>query len=121
MGFEITISESGKYLVIRVSGEITVELARQFSIEAAVQGDKHHLQRFLFDVREAPNVESMMRNYMYVTEDMEDLNLSRTVRSAILTSPEDRSHDFIETAIRNAGYNVRLFTDREAAVAWLEE
>ena len=34
---------------------------------------------------------------------------------ATLVSPDDHSHDFIETVSRNAGLNVTLFTDLDLA------
>jgi len=49
------------------------------------------------------------------------LDLQKNARSAILTSRDDRSHDMVETFMRNAGYNVRIFTDESAAVAWLDD
>ena len=52
---------------------------------------------------------------------MGDLNFARSAHVAILVSPDDRSHDFIETVNRNAGYNVRVFRDADAAISWLEE
>jgi hypothetical protein len=38
---------------------------------------------------------------------------------AILVRPDDRSHDFAETAMKNAGLSVALFRDRERAIAYL--
>lgn len=38
---------------------------------------------------------------------------------ALLVSPDDHSHDFIETVARNAGLNVTIFTDLQAAKAYL--
>jgi hypothetical protein len=39
----------------------------------------------------------------------------------MLTSPNDKSHDFIETVLRNAGYDVKLFVNESEAITWLEE
>lgn len=121
MSYEITIPESGKYVRVRVTAAITIELARQFSKDAASHGVKHNLKAFLFDVREARNVASTLLNYQYAHKEMADMKLDKTARSAILVSSKDKSHDFIETLSRNAGYNVRLFTDEAAAIAWLEK
>jgi hypothetical protein len=40
---------------------------------------------------------------------------------ALLVDPEDHSHDFVETVGRNAGLNVTLFRDRDAAKQYLSE
>jgi hypothetical protein len=51
---------------------------------------------------------------------MGELNLDRAARVAILVRPDDISHNFVETVSRNAGYNVRVFRERKAAIDWLE-
>ena len=40
-------------------------------------------------------------------------------RVALLVSPGDHSHDFVETAARNAYLDVTLFRDKDAAVRHL--
>jgi DNA-binding response OmpR family regulator len=39
--------------------------------------------------------------------------------SVFLTDVDDKSHDFMETAFRNAGFNVKQFKDKDTALAWL--
>jgi len=51
---------------------------------------------------------------------MPKLGLQRDVKYAILTSPTDESHNFIETVCKNAGYIVKVFSDKNSAIAWLE-
>lgn len=119
MNYQVAVSESGDYIVVRVSGDITSEIARNFSLDADQAGSEHGLKRYLFDMTRATNVESILRNYQYAYEDMAEMDLDRSARSAVLVSPQDRSHDFVETVATNAGYNVRLFTDEAVAVAWL--
>ena len=48
-------------------------------------------------------------------------DIDRNARVAVLRSPGDHSHDFIETVSRNAGLHVKLFTDRAKALAHLLE
>jgi hypothetical protein len=40
---------------------------------------------------------------------------------AVVVAQGDHSHDFIETVARNSGLNVKLFTDRVEAMAFLED
>ena len=88
--------------------------------EAAQKGREENISAFLYDLRGSSNVESISANYRYVREDMKGQGLDRSSRVAMLTRPDDTSHDFIETLLVNTGYNVRIFRDEEAAVAWLE-
>jgi len=121
MNYTIGVSESGKFIRLRVEGEISAELARKWSDEMREMGLASGIGRFLSDVRGARNVSSILENYSFAYKDAPELSLDRNARVAILASPDDRSHDFVEVTLQNAGYNVRLFRDESSAVQWLEE
>jgi SpoIIAA-like len=121
MSYTVAPSENGVYLVCRVNGEITAEIARAFTEELDRQSRALNIKRFLNDVRNASNVLSTFENYNFAYHEMAQMKLQRDVRSAILVRPEDTSHDFVETVTQNAGYNVRVFRDEAAAIAWLSE
>ncbi|MDY6906456.1 MAG: STAS/SEC14 domain-containing protein [Thermodesulfobacteriota bacterium] len=121
MDYAVSVSSCSTYILCRVSGGFTADEARAFALEVEQLGREKDIKRFLFDVREAVNESSIFRNYEYAYNDMPEMGLTRAVRSAILASPEDRSHDFVETLCQNAGYNVQLFKDEQEARAWLKE
>jgi hypothetical protein len=53
---------------------------------------------------------------------LERLGLPRTLREALLVLPSSvpgPDVQFYEDACRNRGWNVRLFTERERALEWL--
>jgi hypothetical protein len=100
---------------------MTLEIAREFTRDLDSLSHAKNIKLFLIDVREAPNTSSVFQNYNFAYQDMKDLNLQRDVRSAILTSPTDSTHDFVEMVTQNAGYNVQIFHDENAAIAWLNE
>lgn len=121
MSYNITLSEDGQYIISRMTGPVTAELARESSMELHRMCREHNIKRVLTDVRDVPNTLNISQNYEYAYKDMEELGLQRDVRVAILASPDDRSHDFVETVSRNAGYNVRVFHAENAALAWLNK
>ncbi len=52
----------------------------------------------------------------------ESMGLNRRVKEAVLlgeSTPAADRLEFYETACRNRGYMVRLFSDRDQAIAWL--
>lgn len=72
------------------------------------------------DVREARNTDSVFNNYSFAYKDMHKAEeIDKRARVAVVVSPQDNSHDFIETVSRNAGLDVVLFTDIDRAVAHL--
>ncbi len=50
--------------------------------------------------------------------DVKLFGLNRNSRIAILVDLNDKSHNFIETVLRNAGYNCRIFFNEDAVVKW---
>ncbi|PKO11710.1 MAG: hypothetical protein CVU39_27885 [Chloroflexi bacterium HGW-Chloroflexi-10] len=121
MSYTIAISENGQYIICRVIGSMTVEIGQEFAKEMDSISRANNIKRFLTDVREAPNISSIYQNYEYAYKDMIDLKLQRDIRSAILADTADATHNFLETVARNAGYDVRVFHDESAAIAWLNE
>ena len=84
-------------------------------------GTRHNINRYLFNLRGAPNIENILPNYQFAYQDMDNFGFPKNARSVLLTNPDDKSHDFMETVFRNAGFNVRLFSNESSAIAWLEE
>jgi isopentenyldiphosphate isomerase len=118
---EIKISDNGKYIIVRVKENMTRTLAERLGLEAVQLGNTKNITRFLYDLRDSRNTETINANYIFAKQDMKRIEPNPENMIAMLTSPNDRSHDFIETVLRNAGYTVKLFIDEAEAIAWLEE
>lgn len=121
MSYTIEPSENSKYIICRIGGTLTMDVVLDFTKEMDRVSRESHIKRFLFDVRDATNTLSVLEKYDYAYTDMRALNLQRDIRSAILVSSSDTSHDFVATVAQNAGYNVRVFCDEGEAVGWLDE
>jgi hypothetical protein len=121
MSYTISISDSRKFFRVRVEGDVSADGAREWSAELREASRAQGVRRFLIDVRSSRNVSTVLENYQYAYRNSDELDLPKNVRTAILTSSDDRSHDVVEIFMRNAGYNVRIFTDESAAVDWLEK
>lgn len=120
MEYSITPSEDGKYIILKVKGEMTRAAAMKVNREVHTLGKKLGVNRYLEDVTEARNVESTLDGYKFAYEDMKQApEVDRFARVALLVSPNDHSHDFIETVSRNTGLNVKIFRAREEAVQHL--
>jgi nitric oxide synthase oxygenase domain/subunit len=101
-------------------GSLDVGVAREFSAAIDDLNRNACIDRFLFDVRDARNVSDEIDNYNFASRDLADIELQVNARSAILASPTDTSHHFVEQALRRAGYRARIFDNAAAAVAWLD-
>lgn len=121
MSYSIHISDNRKFLCVVVKVDVTVPLACKWSAEMQNVSQTSGIRRFLIDVRGSRNISDVLENYMFAYKHADELKLERNTRYAILVSPGDSSHDFVETVMRNCGYYVRRFVDESSAVDWLEE
>jgi hypothetical protein len=120
MSYRITPSQDNSHILIEVRGVIGKTNAMQQNIEAHRLGRSLGIKRYLVDLTQARNRDSVLANYEFAYHDMrqcEEIDLFAKV--VLLVSPEDHSHDFIETVSKNAGFNVTLFTDSAAARRFL--
>ncbi|MEO8232119.1 MAG: hypothetical protein ABI638_07535 [Ignavibacteriota bacterium] len=121
MNYEIKLSDSGKYIIVTVNSDMTRALAEQVGLEATHLARKKNINLFLYDLRNSTNRESVNSNYIFAKQDVNRIEPDYSNKIAMLTSPNDKSHNFVETVLRNAGHNVLIFRDKEKALEWLLE
>jgi hypothetical protein len=121
MECEISPAPSGRHVRIKVLVPMTSATGSRCGNEAVRLGLAMKIDRYLFDLRDSQNVQSVVENYEFVHKEFMEFDFPKRSRSAFLVGADDKSHDFINTAFSNAGYITRLFTDEAAAIAWLEE
>ena len=121
MKYSINEVEGQGYVLIKVTGNVTRQEMIACDVEAHALGRKLGIRRYLMDLTDAVNVESVTDNYRFVHIDVDRDDIDRLARVAMLVAPEDHSHDFIETAGANAGRFVKLFRDWEQAVSYLKD
>jgi len=121
MTYSIAASEDKKHITVKVIGCISRLLAIQYNLEAHALGKEMGIDHFLLDFTECRNTDTVMRNYKYVYDDMKNPGINQAACMAMLVSPNDHSHDFIEALFRDAGADVTLFHDRELALWHLKQ
>ncbi|MBN1439369.1 MAG: hypothetical protein JW929_08175 [Anaerolineales bacterium] len=122
MSYKLSVSADGKYIIAKHWGDLTGDVLINRIQEAHRLGEKLGITKHLMDVTEARNVDPASKTYRFANQDIRNApGISLKVTVAVLVDPEDHTHDFSETATRNAGQNVTIFTDREAAIRYLTE
>jgi len=115
------LSDDSSYIILEVTGEITRESAIKGSIDAHKFGKEKGIKKYLVDCTNSRNVDSVFNNYQFAYHDMKHTEgIDATSIIVIVVSPEDHSHDFVETAARNNGLNFTLFRDRQKAIEFLK-
>jgi hypothetical protein len=118
MDYEIELSEDKSIVTIRVSKPLTTAMALKFTKEAAELGDKHNTRKHLIDIRGTRNEWGIFETYQFVQE-IKNAGRQRLDKVALIIDQEDKTRDFLETALVNQNYNNRLFRDYDKAIAWL--
>jgi hypothetical protein len=120
MEYVINISENGRYIIVKVKGEMDGLSAMQYTEESHALAQKKGIDKFLIDLTDARNSLRVIENYEFAYEKVvPNPAINKLAKVALLVSKNDHSHDFIETVSINAGLKVRLFRNIEAALDYL--
>ena len=109
MDYHVSLTENKKHLICVVTGKFSADQAKLFAEEAGKLALETGCRRLLFDVRNARNTSDIFQNYDFAFDAGDHLIHQSDTRTAILVSPEDDSHDFMETVMSRAGYTTRVF------------
>ena len=108
-------------VVVVVSGELRNDDARAQVVEVVELLNRHQTRNVLLDCSDAVSEMTLPELY-WLADAASELRVPWDIRVA-LVSPRTRyrieSYQFFELVFRNAGYDVKLFEDREAAEEWL--
>ena len=121
MDWSITVPEGDGIVEAVVSGEFTMERAREMITAGLELGARYRTNRFLTDAREVISDVSTVQIYL-LPKVLEALGLSRESRTAlVIPEAPEREEDFrfYQTVAANQGYSVGLFHDVESARQWL--
>jgi hypothetical protein len=121
MSYTITPSSDGTYIFMKVVGDINRVSAMTQNIEAHALGKKLGINKYLVDLTESRNTDSIIGNYEFMYKDMTTPSIDPSARIAALVAPGDNSHDFAVTVAANAGFSMALFTDLTNALNYLKE
>lgn len=119
MKYHTSLSADKRYVYTKITGPVDAASMLACVLAAHQLARQAGINRHLMDMTEAYNHLSTLQNYQFAYNDMNHSDIDRLARIAMLVSPDDHSHDFLETLSRNAGRDVTLFTHREDAERYL--
>ena len=120
MTSEIVVSDDGKYIIVKTIGEINASIALKNNIAAHKLGKELGIARYLVDVREATNTDSIIDQYEFANKHMSmNEDIDKNARVSVLIRTGDTSHHFVETVTHNAGFNLKIFDNMESALKFL--
>jgi hypothetical protein len=117
----IRFVEVGRYVESLYSGVVGPEEYDRSVTDALDLARARGEFRFLSDLTDLAKGPSPGDIFAMV-QSLEHLGLPRSLREAIVlppASPDTQDVQFYEDACRNRGWDIRIFPDRETAIAWL--
>jgi hypothetical protein len=118
MEYKILSEPDRPFVTVAVNVDVARELAIEFVKAATDEAIRLGNTRLLFDFRTVRSADDVFSKYDFATN-LEAFAIPRSFRYAVVTDPDDASHDFAETVIRNRGYQIRFFKHMDEAQGWL--
>ncbi len=117
--YNIDLCQNRKYVCIQVWAPVTLQVAVSFTTSLSSIGERLKLSRVVIDIRNTKSISSIFDKYFYAYKHAQLLGQSRLWKIALLKGAADTSPDFLETVMINAGYQFKIFTDKDLALGWL--
>ena len=124
LGFSVTYLEDSGVVEATYTGTVTPEELDQALTATGTLAAETVCNRFLIDARDQDPSGGSAFDILRLAEFLASLPPGLIDREAILSPPSAQGTDdmhFFETAARNRGLNVLMFTSREDALVWLAE
>ena len=120
--YDIKPADDQSHIVLTVVGEVRGKHMMKYILEAHAMGRDLGIDRYLVDVTEARNTDSVLDQYNFAYSEMKTTEgIDSRARVAALVHPGDKSHDFIETVLHNAGLMLKIFSDSNLAIEYLRK
>lgn len=105
----------------KLEGDITKEVAKRYFQEVGKVADQKGLNRVITDLREA-NLKADERDMRDLSKELAQLGLACTFRRAMVVKNDVNDYKLWENHCLSAGHkDLRLFSDKDAALEWLAE
>lgn len=121
MDFNLTLAENRSYAILTNHRDVSLLAARERQRAMQAFAAAHDVWRFLIDTREKRFTGGIMGLYTFGRDTLSNEGFDIRWKVALVTSPNDDSHDFLETVCQNVGHRVMVFNNYDEATTWLCE
>ena len=121
MSPNVEVSNRGTYVLVRPGGPTEWNYIVGLLSKAVETASANNLRNYLIDVRGIENGLNIVDQYKIAYDEGQKLGFASDSRVALLVDEGDRSRDFVEVAVRNAGYLCEVFNNESDAVEWFDQ
>ncbi len=119
MNYELKYDEERNLIMGQVHGEFDSRVVAKMVSDLGAMIREHDCYRLLNDLRDAKITPETLDIYG-MPRVIEKTREAVRCRRAILVTPPLEDFLFLETASVNMGQQIKIFTDEEAAIEWLQ-
>jgi len=123
MSYELTYKHESDYLHVQATGISNVENQIAMAHDYFAECDKHGYGKLLLDVRgmtEGSDI-GTVGSYNLIKRDIRALAISSPLKVSVVDLEElNEGSRFVENVAVNQGLNLRIFTDVDKAIEWLD-
>lgn len=121
MEYCIKVSDSKKYIILKICVDVTAELTVRTAKDADQFAKAHNINLLLNDVRSVRNIDPVKPTFDYSSNYLLPPEKNPFLKVANLINPHDTSHSYVTAFMQSKGHNIKEFIDETAAVKWLEK
>ena len=121
MSYELSFKHQPDYLYVQVTGVRTIENIIAMAKDFLAVLDKNGYRKVLLDVRGMTGGLDPLNAYKLGKKDVQELKRPSQLKVSIFDLEENRERfEFMENVAVNAGLNLRIFSDVDKAMEWLD-
>lgn len=107
------------FLLVHATGKRVRDMLFDMAVSIIEEVLKQKLKKILVDISQLTGHLNTINAYDLATKDLPTLKQVTRMKIALLDKHISDDLQFFETACRNIGLNIRVFTDKNRAIFWL--
>ncbi len=118
MAFSVSYDEGTEIILVEVIDKFDLEILKGLAVEVGKSIAKYGCRRILNDMRQATLTNDAFDIYG-MPKSAQKAGVEFRCKRALVIKPGSTDFNFLETVFVNQGHIVKLFSDIDAATAWL--
>ena len=121
MKYEVKFDQDLNCIMARIDGEIIKSELKKMAADISELSKKHNCIRLLNDVRNAKLTFLSTTDLYEIPRLLIEWGLPMNLERAVIANKEIVDYHFFETASKNIGQNIRIFTNEDDVNKWLKK
>ena len=120
MPYHVTYVSDAGFVLGTLTGEMTEKELNAARGEMNAQLTEHHCGKLLIDATGLSQMQSVATDFEFTAQHQSELPPG-TSHAVVIQSEHKEHMQLIENVAQNRYVNLRLFTDKDQAIKWLQE